>query len=214
VLQLEQQEQQVQTARSRPAMALQELKQLLQAKVNGDSARKTANAFSLWSSACGSTDVYVMLRTVDSLVQRLRGSDAAGRAAYAPSTAVTYMQLVAKALQELPELQQLLTWQQLQALQEELQAAKQHFAQVGGAAAAPGAVGGSKGSAREAAGAAALQDAAAVTAATQHALFSKAGSSVAAAAAAADSTLVSGMKRQIQQQQQVSICCLLVCEEL
>jgi hypothetical protein len=197
-------------------MQLQELKQLLAAKLNGSTVQKAQRAFSLLSAACGSSDVYVMLQSINSMVQRLRGTVDAGTAALAPSTAKQYVMAVAWAVQQIPELQQLLSDQQLQALQEELVAAKRQFDETAAAADERSI---QPAEADDDDDDDALQASNAALPPTLPELLSKAGSSAAAAAAAGHAAAhvdgygsdrniwMPGLKRhnpQQQQQQQVS----------
>uniref|UniRef100_A0A383V8T0 Uncharacterized protein n=1 Tax=Tetradesmus obliquus TaxID=3088 RepID=A0A383V8T0_TETOB len=104
-----------------PTLSLEQLKQLLTDRYDSASAVATAMyAFIAWSKACGSNDVAVLLRNFDALLQRLSGSTAA----YASRTAQQHLRCVARALELLPELQELAGGeQQLQQLLVQVKAA-------------------------------------------------------------------------------------------
>jgi hypothetical protein len=103
--------QQVQIAA--PAMSLEQLKRLLTEAFDSTSvADKAMSAFTVWSKACGSDDMAVILRNFQPLQQRLNGTDAAGNAAYSTATAQQYLRYICRALELLPELQELAGGQQ------------------------------------------------------------------------------------------------------
>jgi hypothetical protein len=83
-------------------MSLEQLQQLLQ-RTLGSGADKATYAFNAWSTLCGSTDVAVLLSKFDQLLERLTGSEAA----YSIATAQQHLRYIYRAIEGMPQLQQL-----------------------------------------------------------------------------------------------------------